>query len=480
MESVFAVLLSFAAYGIPPILMPANSNFALVVTIIMITASVFATYMLGFRALILYLVILLMGQNFLAGMWFTDADGTIPLYVTESKTLALAVAMVLLIRPIIRVLARHRRLLAIAGLYVSTVLLHVQSLDPASLAYLRNFLSPIAILLLGLACSSQASKRERRQFLNSLSTLAAAFLLTGSLLEIVVGTTRWRSFLNADSSGALGSLSEYTAAFGLSFPRIGGFIVEPTNAGYLGATVALAGLLNRTWRSEVDVPSRINWFVVFAGLTVVALAAAKNGFLLLAIAFIFLALRSAKTPVNLAAFLSWGITFVSISAYIGIAKGFSPLMASFGNPVGIVGGESTTFHFAGLLYGIKHAVTHVLGQGIGSGGNFNRETDQTRLEWLTSGSESTWGVIAFQAGLFGLIFWLLWVVVSAKTLGTRSAAVIVAWSAVAMFAEAMPGPQIAGLTMFTVALFAEHESTSPTFNNQLSPREKHENYWKGL
>lgn len=66
---------------------------------------------------------------------------------------------------------------------------------------------------------------------------------------------------------------------------------------------------------------------------------------------------------------------------------------------------------------------------------------------------SSWGVLAYQAGILGIVLFAATVASLCKHLGRRSAVLLSAWTSAAMFAEALFGPQAAGLIVVAAALF---------------------------
>jgi hypothetical protein len=192
--------------------------------------------------------------------------------------------------------------------------------------------------------------------------------------------------------------------------------------------------------------------LVFAAL-IMGMAAAKSGALIILIALACFMLFRSRLKSWAAFTTGWIFAFALTASYVIYAKGLGSATSIFTNPVAIVGGDSTTFHLAGFIYGLKSIVGH----GIGVGGNFNRVSGESWILWLGTGSESSWGVLAYQSGLLGLLLWLLVLCVIGEKWGHASAVLLCSWAAGAMFAEAMIGPQVAGLAMVGAAMMRTEE-----------------------
>jgi hypothetical protein len=124
-------------------------------------------------------------------------------------------------------------------------------------------------------------------------------------------------------------------------------------------------------------------------------------------------------------------------------------------------GNNTAFtHASGLLLGIRAAITNPMGSGLGVGGNFGQIfTNSSRGDWISSGSESGIGVLAFQLGIPGLLLVLVFVFksltanlieiqsnnvknpsISKMTFG---ASLLFGWYCASLFSENAFGPQSA-------------------------------------
>lgn len=424
---------------------------------LVIVGSIIVTLLLSPTAMLSYWIMLAVTQNFFVGVWHANSDASIPLVVTESKTIALVLGLMISLGPILNYLKERPRLGVSICAYFLLVLIFVRSFDSASLAYLRNFLAPISIAILAAVVTREMSRNERVRYATQLCLVVVTVALVGSLAEVAMGSGGWRTFVNAASSGALSSLSESTSLFGIELARTGGVFVEPTNAGYVAALAVLILILfTRPQRVEAGV-GRIGLVGIIAGLVVMGLAAAKSGVLMLAIAMVCMVLFRSRLRLSAAFLLGWFASFTMTAGYVLLAKGPSTFFRGLANPIVLVGGDSTTFHLAGFLYGMGS----LFGHGVGEGGNFNRISGQPWLPWLSTGSESSWGVLAYQVGLIGLLAWLMALISMGRHWGKASAVVICAWSAAAMFAEAMIGPQVAGLAMVGAALLRVDQREVP-------------------
>ncbi|WP_314214306.1 hypothetical protein [Pseudarthrobacter equi] len=453
-EIVVAILLTACSYGVPMVWGMAGAN--ALITVASLTVLVICTVvclLMGPTMFLTYWIVLSVTQNFFVGIWHGSAQTEIPLLVTESKTLVLVLAAIFYVGPILRYLKSQRAIVLSVMAYFLLLLIHLRKIDGATLAYLRNFMAPLVILFVAAAVTAHMVQSERLKYLRSLALGVIVLMFCGSIAELLVGTEEWRLLVNAESSGALSSLSETTSFLGYTLPRIGGILVEPTNAGYVAAIAFLVFALPATMKKESGSISLTTWAGLFFSVLIMGLAAAKSGALMLLIALVCFYLFRSRLRSAFAFILGWVFAFSVTAFYVVYAKGLGSLGPAFTNPVAIVGGDSTTFHFAGFIYGLRSVVGH----GIGVGGNFNRISGESWIQWLGTGSESSWGVLAYQSGLLGLLLWLIALCIVGEKWGYSSAVLLCSWAAGAMFAEAMIGPQVAGLAMVGAALMrADH------------------------
>ncbi len=336
-------------------------------------------------------------------------------------------------------LKRYRRPVIWYGLFAVVVVGHVSSLGGATLPYLRNFLIPLATVLLIVAITAQWSEDRRSDLLRVVVRYSTAVLTIGTVAEALVGSSAWRSMVNVDKNAALNSLSSVTSFLGIQIDRTGGFIVEPTNAGYIAAAVIIIATLvsiqgPRSVRTGMYVCIALcGWVLISSG--------AKSGLLMLLVASISGVTYARSKRVWGGLLGGWTISLLVVLAYVAVATGPGKAVSVFTDPLGIVGGDSTTYHLAGLVAGMKHAVTEFVGAGIGNGGNFARIAGAPVSRWILTGGESSWGRPRLSAGILGIVLFAATVASLCKHLGgKRSAVLLSAWTSAAMFAEALFGP----------------------------------------
>jgi hypothetical protein len=461
-DALLASTLVIPTYGVPLVFAPPLGSISVVASsVVLVAVFTVITLRLSPRLFLYFWLTLAITQNFVVGIWHDDFHGDVPLLVTESKSVSLLVAIVVSVPAIWGYLSKHTWLRRMSLIFALIMAVHIRDLDAGALAYLRNFVSPLALALLVASITQSTSRQDRLHALRGLIYWTIGLLAAGTLSETLVGTSSWRSFLNASSSGALSSLSETTSFLGISFPRVGGTLIEPTNAGYVAAIAVILLIVMVVSARRQQSAVAILLCALSAALIVLVLAAAKSGLLMIAIAGIawFLLSRGASPVFSL--FVSWFVSFTFTFGYVGFSKGFASLPTAFTNPIAIVGGDSTTFHLAGFVYGIQYGIGHIFGRGIGVGGNFNRDPLEPWLVWLGTGSESAWGVLAYQTGILGLIAFLAFLLVVGQAWGASSAVIVAAWSASAMFAEAIFGPQVAGLALIGAAMLRQDIAVIP-------------------
>ncbi|MFC8316398.1 hypothetical protein ACFUEJ_22695 [Gordonia sp. NPDC057258] len=460
-------------YGIPivgPSLVGAPTAY---VASVFVTCSV--TVMIvkhGFPHFVMFWSVLALSQNSLCGLWASPYSTFIPFVATEQKTLSLAVAVLASAPTLLTWVSSRKPLLTAAALYGVVVAAHSTSVTGATLPYLRNFLLPIAGLLAFAALASRISWPTRIQTLRSVTTVLGILMATGVVLELAFGTRLWRQIVRTDINGALNSLSDATAIFGVRLPRIGGFMVEPTNAGYVAAaTIIVAVVARMAWVQSGNRPYSL---LIVVGPCLFALVAsgAKSGFLMLAIAAMSGAIFSVTRSALAGILLGWAASLLAVWAYIlAIGVPATP-RAVWLEPTTLVGGDSTTFHFAGLWAGIRAATEDVIGHGVGTGGNFSRDPNEPWSTWLGTGSESAWGVLAYQTGFFGILLFCIVLVIAATDGGKAVGIIVTAWSSAAMFAEAISGPLVAGVLMMGAGLLYRSQHTDDPDHVGTSPLSK--------
>ncbi|WP_156045264.1 MULTISPECIES: hypothetical protein [Actinomycetes] len=452
---VLGLLAAAVSYGLPLAMGSSLTVTAAVFTSVLVPSLMtICLVKVNVKAFAIFWVSLALMQNFFSGVWAARTATVIPEYVTEQKTVSILCACLVSIESLFVFLAKRPRLAAALGVYALALILALGSLESSALAYGRNFTVPVLLILLFAALTENWDLRERLRLVTAIAQLVTLLLAAGLGMEVMVGTDTWRSWLRADINGALNSLSDATSIFGLQLTRYAGFVIEPTNAGYIAASAIMISVA--TWaigrKKDVSIPNPI-FIAVPAAICLIA-SGAKSGFLMLFIATLSAVIFRSVRSIAVGMVLAWVSAFVVVLGYVAKVKGPSTAAEVFANPLAILGGDSTTFHLAGLVSGIKSTITDPLGAGLGVGGNFSRVKTESWEVWIGSGSESAWGVLSYQLGLLGLLSFAFLLIVLGRHLGTVSAALICAWSSAALFAEAIFGPQVAGALAISVALLA--------------------------
>jgi hypothetical protein len=314
-------------------------------------------------------------------------------------------------------------------------------------AYLRNFTAFILLHLLGRwSCRTEKSARV---FFTYLMWLGA--VLTIISLADLLWPEMWAMHLNVERiEAAKGPISHITDFLGITLRRLKSGVGEPVNAGYIFAGLAAVALTNR----------RYVLCAAFAAQLVLTFA--KGPMLIFgACAMVWAYVRFARQK----GFEPQGRALVAVAGAIVVAViGYVLITA-----VRVSVFQTTTWaHFVGLGFGLVNAVTHPLGRGIGTGGNYRDvagligSADRpAAADWLGSGAESAVGVVGTQLGIVGLIVFVLafaallresWLAVKSSERGSvREAAAIVATggmfglSFTSLLQEGALSPQAAGL-----------------------------------
>jgi hypothetical protein len=454
-----SVLIGFlctnVVYGLPVVLSATLSNPANTILSLTVTSSItFILLIADIRHFIVFWLHLVLLQNAATGLWFADLAGDVPLAITEAKTVSIVLAVVLLLPRIAALLVPDRWLIGGIAMYSVGLLTNLSSVSPVAIANLRNFIIPLCILFVALYASSILHQRVTVSFTIQVSTIATVWLAVGALLEYVTGTSGWRKVFNADSIGGLNSLSETTTLLGIELPRIGGFLLEPVNAGYAAASVLVIYAVLASGPAKIR--HGVQGFIV-CSLALYALisAATKNGLLMFAMV-VFATIVSKRFGAKAVILSSWAVAFMMTLGYATLAKGPAYLSAVFRDPVGASGGESTSIHMAGLLSGLFSLASSPGGHGLGSGGNFLKLFDPTisRQIWLSTGSESGWGTLAYQGGILCVVGLALVVLRFSARFGRSTLILLVVWSSAALFAESFFGPIASSLLMLSAGLLA--------------------------
>lgn len=465
---VVGLLLAFLSYGTPMVVagQAGDGPIATVAVVLAVgipTGALLATN--NFRMYLSYLVCLLLIQNFAVGLWLPNGMLEVPLIVTESKTVSVALAALFSVGPILKYLSEHKRIRLFLILYFLSIVASVRGLEITAFAYGRNFIFPILFLMIVVVRTSGVSLQERMVWLKEFVYMTVGIMAVGVLAELVMGPESWRAFLHIDRLTTLGGVSVKTDFLGLRLDRYAGILIEPTNAGYIAAAAA-ALLLVMIPRYKVGRLAMVLFLVL--ALVLLFLSAAKSGLLMLLPAVVAVVIgRYAGTGRLLIFTSAAGVFFVGL--YLVLVKGIGPVISSFVDPIRIVGGDSTTFHWAGLISGITASVTSPIGHGLGVGGNFAKgfvDDESAKASFsgkskVATGGESAWGVLGYQAGIIGVILLVILLVVLSNQWGIAAAVVISVWSVSAMFAEAIFGIQVAALLMIGAALLREEAPPKP-------------------
>lgn len=450
-------------YGLPVVLSATLSNTANAVLSLSVTSAITLFLLItDIRHFLVFWLHLVLLQNAATGLWFADLAGDVPLAITEAKTVSIVLAVVFLLPKILASIAPDRWLIIGLFTYAVGLLTNFSSVSSVAIANLRNFVIPLCILLVALCASRLLDRRAAVSFSIQVSTIAAVWLAVGASLESVAGTATWRQLFNADSIGGLNSLSEVTTLLGIELPRIGGFLLEPVNAGYAAASVLVvyAVLAGGPEKLRHGFPGLI---VCALALYALVSAATKNGLLMFAIV-VFAAVSARRFGAKTVVLLSWTAAFLMTLAYATLAKGPAYLSAVFRDPVGASGGESTSIHMAGLLSGLFSLGAAPGGHGLGSGGNFLKLFDPSisREVWLSTGSESGWGTLAYQGGVLCVVGLALVVLRLSSRFGRSTLILLAVWSSAALFAESFFGPIASSILMLSAGLLAVHSTKSPS------------------
>ncbi|HET9733407.1 MAG TPA: hypothetical protein VFP54_12095 [Acidimicrobiales bacterium] len=421
-----------------------------------------ATVRTGARLFIAYWLGLCILQNTVAGLMSRVTAPQVPFAETELKTVSLIVAVVVL-WPAVRRVVRDGRLGLIAVLYIVLLLTQLRHPSTAGLGYLRNFLAPFLILVLGEALALGKTYLERLSLLQSTLAFVIGLLVVGLAFEMLIGTGPWRALLDANHISALTSISTQTRVFGVVVPRLAGFIVEPTNAGYIAAGGLAIILCSRRAIDEAR-PSR-NYLVIWLFGAALVGSMAKDGFLMVSLAIVAMVLlrRGVSGPKTILLVVCLGCAFLVM--YLTLEIGPGGVVALIKSPTASVGGHSTTYHAAGLVTGMRSLIVAPLGHGLGAGGNF---TDLLNLDtaglagWIGTGAESGFGAFCYQTGIAGCILAPIAIARLARRYHYAGAALLAAWCGATLFHEAILGPQAASLILLGAGVLGGSRSLSET------------------
>lgn len=324
-----------------------------------------------------------------------------------------------------------------------------------SLAYLRNFSSLALILGVGIAASRTIPEIKWESILIFFSLL----LLLGILLEILFGRDLWWTLLNLDKLQVIkGPYSTTTDFFGFTVLRLRSFVGEPINTSYMLGSLA-------AWHFYKHRRSLGILFTVAVVFTF-----AKSGIILLFMSLAWFHVCTKRKIIHIKLF-TLGAMLSALPLFVVYVNASDDVdvLAFVKNPLDFFLGNNTAFtHASGLILGVKSAITNPIGSGLGVGGNFGQIfTNSNRGDWISSGSESGIGVLAFQLGILGLLLHLIFVYrtlsknlalmrstnllkseILRKTFGVS---ILFGWYSASLFSENAFGPQSA---LIPVLIFA--------------------------
>ncbi|WP_029153993.1 hypothetical protein [Microbacterium gubbeenense] len=466
-HAIICFILSAASYTVPIVVNELGAVFGDVTSILIVIALSAGLMMVSPFLFLTYWMFLVLTQAWWTGFVSSFFDSSPSLAVTESKTVAIVVATIIAIPRIVQYLQSQRFLACAILLYFLTIVISIRDITPEAIAYARNFVVPFLISLVVISSTTAFSQRLRRNYFRFIVSATLLLLAIGSLAEHIVGTARWRHTLNADNQASLESLSTWTNFFGIRFERIGGLMVEPVTSGYVAGGAVVGAILLFVTSSEKSRRALVllSASILVGGFVLIS-AATKASLLMVAIAVLAYLIAILVPVRGNSAFVivgTWIISLAMILTYLGLDKGFEGIFNLWREPMGLIGGDSTAIHLAGLVYGIQGGLNRIFGNGLGVGGNFQRNFADELSEldfatWLASGSESGVGVLAYQLGLVGLIAFVLLLVVMGNSWGRPATVLLAVWSATSLLAESMMGPLVAALFFVGAALLKPNDA----------------------
>lgn len=382
------------------------------------------------------------------GFHLATPTGSALFVCVESKTVLLLTALpgafTLLSRsPPPKHLRVAIRALVILAVVAILQLMRTHAAGVAGLGNLRNFVVPPAALIV-LASALVAQDDEYVPFLQHVITFVAVSFGVASLFEVVLGSSLWSSLVSVSALHATKGASAGVAdILGAPIVRFGSIYVDPVNASYPLSALSVYYLYRKEKLKSL----------VFAVIALGTLG--KGGLLILIATGIYLAAQGATGARFIGRLrpLPVGVGVVAaLYAYLALSH-ISLLSLVLHSSSYTGGGSSAAVHVAGLVDGLRHAITNPLGAGTGVGGNFANLSGalQNRAQWLGSGAESGIGTLAFQLGMAGLLAYFVGVYLILKSLRTSSGletrtrnlvfCVLIGWAAGTAFQENGLGPQ---------------------------------------
>ena len=399
---------------------------------------------------------LLIWQNAAIGVWLSTDISRFFFPVVELKTICIYVAAgwcLLKAKPQQR---RFARQLAWPGVLLTgwVLLRTTRPTDPSALAYVRNFTSFIAVMVVGITAGSEISARAATRWFRDIAAVSLGVLAFGAVLEASVGTDGWRQIVGADAlSPLLGSISERTTFLNHSVSRIGSLVIEPVNFSFLAMSLVIIAYYSR--------PKRSLGITAWVGIVLVLLAFGKGSMLLGGVTLY--GLRSKR--------LQRKLTRKPLRTLVGVMASVVIVVLVYSVAIGGAGstlrlltdptaasGDSTRFHVAALAASVLHMAVNPLGSGVGAGGilsnTFAASTDGSSVG---SGGESGVGVLIHQLGIPGLVLFIVFVGRAIRIFGTShhsalSQALLIAWFCGCLFQEQPLGPQAGGLYVLFAAI----------------------------
>lgn len=366
------------------------------------------------------LLVLLLMQNLLIGFSLNFVERpsrTVLLLAIEAKTIYALTAFgaLVLVRRKKRIDRRLRSRLLVAFCLIVLACLTAMVSERGEAftvaAYIRNFLTPLLYVSIGLLLAGLSGKA-----IEDWVSLIAAFVVVATPFTLAqLGfPSQWENLLNIGTIEAVkGPISSLGGLPGLfSVPRSAGMVGEGVNAAYAFGTFTLILFSQRRY-----ITAALSFFLCL-------LAFGKGGMLLLVAAagLYFLVKRIAGTGLKVSARLVVGL------AIVGTAIVFLAYVVPDRDPFdrgAFNTASSAEVHILGLKYGLDGLRYQLLGHGVGIGGNFSDIASGSTLSpetWIRSGSESAVGVVSFQLGVLGLSSMLLFFFFAARGIKEREAA----------------------------------------------------------
>lgn len=315
------------------------------------------------------------------------------LLVAEFKTILILVVSASLIfnNAFRRLWVRNYYPFIILAIYA---MVRLQDLTPNALGYLRNFATPAFIMLIGLSLASIDHKKLDWAFKGLTNVMVFA-----ATIEYFVGKNTWLNFLASDVVTTIkGPTSIVTDFFGIPVSRIIGLAGNPIIMSFIFGSLAFWHFCLKNIRHLTM--SSVAMLLTFG----------KAGILmfLLALTWYFVFSSKKKLLSGLKLTLLTLLPFPLFAIYSSISSPLN-LLYIFTHPLSVFyGNNSAISHGVGAYLGIRNALINPIGDGTGSGGNLTNIFEKTDAStWISSGSESSIGVIGTQLGILGIVTFYL-------------------------------------------------------------------------